>query len=221
MNWEEVINLPAEDTIINKMQLSDEIDGSNYLVFYTSNGGTGTNIYAIDEEDNLIQLIDSGLGGTTPENNTEVVSIINRTVVDGSTSKQIMLFATQNHIDQTKVFALNLDDDLAIDATSSAIISSTAKAYTHVGQTFVYKIRKAKVKKGATYSLWIKGKKVDQETASSKKKITLRYKGAKNKDVGDTFKVKIGARYAYGQGDDQIKANNIIKGQSLKVEVIE
>lgn len=221
MNWEEVVNLPAEDRIINKMQLSDEIDGSPYLVFYTSNADTGTNIYAIDEEDNLIQLIDSGLGGTNPANNSEVVSIVNRTVTDGSTNKQVMLFATQNQVDQTKIFVMNLDDDLAIDAASAAIISAAKKAYTQAGRTFIYKISKAKVKKGATYSLWVKGKKIDQKIAKTKKKITLRYKGAKNKTAGDTFSVRIGVKYAYGQGEDQVKANNIIKGQSLKVTVRE
>lgn len=215
-SWEEVVTLDAADTIINKMQLSDD---SHYLVFYTSNADTGTNIYAIDEDDNLIQLIDSGLGGTNPENNNEVVSIVNRTVTDGGVDKQIMLFATQNQVDQTKIFAMNLDDDLAIDAASSAVISSAKKAYTQAGRVFTYKISKAKVKKGAVYSLWINGKKVDYRKATTKKKITLKYKGAKNKEAGDTFSVKIGVRYSYGQGDDQIKANNLIKGSALKVTV--
>lgn len=221
MNWEEVVNLPVKDGIINKMQLSNEIDGSHYLVFYTNNPDTGTNIYAIDEDDNLIQLIDSGLGGTNPENNSEVVSILNRTVADGSVSKQVMLFATQNMVDQTKIFVLNLDSDLAINPVSTAVISATGKAYTQVGQPFIYKISKAKVKKGAVYSLWVKTKKVDSEKALIKKGITLRYKGAKNKGAGETFSIKIGVRYTYGQGENQVKAYNIIKGQALKVTVRE
>lgn len=225
--WEVTKELSSSDTIINKMQASAEIDGSNYLVFYTSNGDTGTGIYALDEDGNVFSLIDSGLGGDNPTNNMEVVSIVNRTVEDGGTNKKIMLFATQNMTDQTKIFVLNLDEDLAVDVTTESIVTSqldratgavTASAITE-GSVLKVKIPKSQVNVGDKFILYIDGEKVDSVKATSKAAITLKYKGAKNLDSGTKMKVRVGVRRAYGSGEDQIRSENIIKGTRTTVKI--
>ena len=73
--------------------------------------------------------------------------------------------------------------------------------------------------KGEVYSLWIGNKKVDNERVKSKKAITLTYKGAKNKKAGQVFKAQIGVKHIYGQGENQQRARNIIKGNKIKVTV--
>ncbi|MFH0818398.1 MAG: hypothetical protein V1898_00155 [Patescibacteria group bacterium] len=222
--WDEYYQLGSEDSIVNKMQLSDEIDGSNYLVFYTANSTLGTTIYAINEQEDVIQLINSGLGGNDPENNSEVVSIVNRTVSDNGTEKDIMLFGTKNMIDNGKVFVLDLGTDLAINASRGNVISApntmaVKKATTKKGKVFKYKIRKSLVKKGEVYSLWINGKQVAKKKASKKKAVTLTYKKVKYKKVGESFNVKIGVKHIYGTGDNRTLARNVILGKRIKVTV--
>lgn len=218
--WEEIITLDPDDTIINKTQVTT-VDGSEYLVFYASNGNVGTNIYALDEDENIIQLIDSGLGGTNPENNAEVVSIANRTVNDNGVNKNIMLFGTQNYVDNSKIFALNLDADLAINAVKKNVVKAAGvkKARHQKGEVFKYKIKKKLVQKKAVYSLWVNNKRVDKIKAKKKKVITLKYKKAKKKKVGQVFRVRVGVKHVYGTGSNRKVARNVIKGNKLKVTV--
>ncbi len=122
-----VLTLESDDTIVNKMQLSDEIDGKTYLTFYTANAEVGSRILAVDENGDVIQLVDSGLGGENPENNAEVVSIVNRTVMDGTVEKQIQLFGTKNDTDQTKVFVLNMGTELDVPITSDSVVVPPVK----------------------------------------------------------------------------------------------
>ena len=222
--WEEVVDLDTADMVINKTQVIDGVDGESYFIFYVMNGDVGTNIYAMDDEENIIQLIDSGLGGTDPENNTEVVSLVTSVVDDGGVEKNIMLFGTQNQVDQSKLFVLDLGADLAIDATGGSVVSSVGaaavkKTTTRYKKNFKFRLKKKRVKKGARYSLWVGGKKVDAKTAKKKKAITLKYKKAKKKKAGKTFNVRIGVKNVYGTGDDRLRAHNVIKGKKLKVTV--
>lgn len=120
--FDTVLTLEEQDQIVNKMQLSDEIDGKQYLVFFTANAEVGSRILAVDESGAVVQLVDSGLGGENPENNAEVVSIVNRTVMDGNVEKQIELFGTKNEEDQTKVFVLNMGTDLDVPITSDSVV---------------------------------------------------------------------------------------------------
>lgn len=225
--WEVAEELSSSDTIINKMQKSQEIDDSNYLVFYTANGDTGTGIYALDEDGNTFSLIDSGLGGENPTNNMEVVSIVNRTVDDNGTSKKIMLFATQNYTDQTKIFVLNLDADLAVDVTTDSVVTTStdrvAQAVTVAaiaeGTVLRVRIPKSQVNKGDVFLLYVNGEKVDRVKATSKSAVTLKYAGAKNLPSGTKMKVKVGVRRAYGTGAAQLRSENIIKGARASVKI--
>lgn len=225
--WEVADQLDASDMIINKMQKSAEIDNSNYLVFYSSNADTGTGIFALDETGNIFSLVDSGLGGDNPTNNTEVVSIVNRTVDDGGTNKKIMLFSTQNFTDQTKIFVLNLDANLAVDVSADNIVSTSqarsslalTKASIAEGSVLKVKVPKSKVNEGDVFLLYINGDKVDRVKATSKATVTLKYKGAKNLPSGTSLKVKIGVRRAYGSGADQVHSENVIKGSRATVKI--
>lgn len=225
--WEIAKQLDASDTIINKMQRSQEIDDSNYLVFYTANGETGTGIYALDEAGETFSLVDSGLGGDNPTNNMEVVSIVNRTVDDNGTNKKIMLFATQNNADQSKIFVLNLDEDLAVDVSTDSIVTTSqdraaqavTAAYISKGSVLKVKIPKSQVNTGDVFLLYVDGKKVARVKASAKTAVTLTYAGAKNLPSGTNMKVKVGVRRAYGSGEDQIRSENIIKGARTVVKI--
>lgn len=225
--WEIAEQLGTGDTIINKMQKSAEIDGSNYLVFYTANSTTGTGIYAVSEDGSVISLVDSGLGGDNPSNNTEVVSIINRTVDDAGVSKKIMLFATQNMTDQTKIFVLNLDGDLAVDVTADEVVgasqirNSQGLSSTSIAEGTVLKIRipKSQVNVGDTFLLYIDGEQVYKVRATEKAAVTLKYKGAKELASGTKMKVRVGVRRAYGSGEDLIRSENIIKGTRKTVRI--
>lgn len=225
--WESAHQFAVSDMIINKMQLSQEIDGSNYLVVYTSNADEGTGIFAVQEDGTILSLVDSGLGGDNPTNNTEVVSIVNRTVDDSGESKKIMLFATQNYTDQSKIFVLNLDADLAVDVSADNVLSTSqtrsAKAITSAsineGSVLKVKIPKSQVNAGDRFILYVNGDKVDSVKASTKSSITLKYKGAKELPSGTTLKVKVGVRRAYGSGEDLIRSENIITGERVKVKI--
>lgn len=227
--WETAVQLGSDDTIVNKMQKSQSIDGSSYLVSYTANGTTGTNIIALDKDGNTISLVDSGLGGENPTNNSEVVSIVNRKIQDAGQTKDIMLFATQNPTDNTKIFVLNLASDLAVNVSADNIVTTTASRFTQgVNQTktiiskgtaLKIKILKSQVHKGDVFSLWVNGEKVDTFKATSVKSLTLTYSGAKNLPSGTNLKVKVGVKRAYGSGSNQVVSENVILGEKTTVKI--
>lgn len=241
--WEEVVTLPAGDGVINKMDISGDIEGKSYLVFFTGNDKTGSRVLGVDPSGEVIELIDAGLGGKNPENNKDVVSVINRTVEDNDIKKKVMVFGTQNTEDQAKIFVLNLDDDLAYTPTENDIISTPpeevtppveeeeseedttssmrAKSKKNSGETafgevFKLQVPKKEVQKADVYVLYINGKAVDVAIASKNKaKVVLEYKKAKSFKVGKTFKVTVGVQRSYANGDT-VSTNTII-GETLKV----
>lgn len=234
--WEIAADFEAEDTIINKMQVSERIDGDRYLVIYTANAVTGSNIYVMDTAGTVQKLVDSGLGETSPENNVEVLSAIRRTVTYGLIEKDVMVFATKNFSDQTKVFVLNLDTRLAFDALSSRIMSvveesgmgsarisaqsmEVAEATTTAGEAFTYEIKKKRIQTGAVYSLWIDGVQVDEMMGQKGYPVSLSYEGASTLESGATFDVQIGVQSVYGRRAGKVLSTNIIKGESLTVTV--
>ncbi len=235
--WEVLTTLGSDDSIINKMQPST-VDGSNYLAFFTANGNTGTNIFAVDEKDNIITMVESGLGGEDPANNTEVVSISNRKVTDNDLKKTVLIFGTQNSTDQTKIFVLNIDEDLAFTPLADNVlsapveepvdeeltvkgggVSAVKKATTAKGEVFKLEVPKSQVQVGDVYTLYVNGKKVYRVKAKTKAALTLKYTGASKLSVGKTFRVKVGRRAAYGKGDGQLVSDNTIVGDTLKVTV--
>lgn len=243
--WEEVVTLDNEDSIINKMEASMEVDGVQVLTFYTSNATTGTNIYYLDAEGTIGSMVNSGLGEENAENNREVVSITSRVVTDGSIDRTVMVFGTQNTEDETKLFVLMLGTDFAIEKTNVDVLSApvvkeqpaegtevdekatsskrksqkTTKLKTQRGKTFVLQIKKADVVKGDVYSLWVNGEKVAEKTATSKHAITLKYKKGKNWKAGKKVIVYIGHQVSYGQGDDELLSTNTILGDAITVNV--
>ncbi|MCW1930230.1 MAG: hypothetical protein KIH62_002835 [Candidatus Kerfeldbacteria bacterium] len=236
--WEVAATFDAEDTIINKMQVSQRVDGDRYLVIYTANAATGSNIYVMDTTGDVQKLVDSGLGETSPEYNVEVISAVRRTVTYGIVEKDIMLFATKNLTDQTKVFVLNLDTRLAFDALPARIISavedagvggssrmraqsmdSTPTATTAVGEEFVYKIKKKRVQTGALYSLWIDGVQVDEVVGYKGYPVTLSDANVANLESGDTFEMQVGVQPVYGRKAGKVLATNVIMGDPLTVTV--
>lgn len=233
-----LFQLDAEEEVVNKMQVTD--DGS-HLVFYTGNGTKGTSIYAINEEDELVTLVDNGLGSERPENNREVVSILTRTVTDGDEERDIMLFGTQNNTDQTKIFVLNIGEDLAIEADKKDVLSALvsgekgnneekiaefvtqakkkSKVVTTKGKVFKYRVKKAQVNPGDKFILYVNGEEVDTVTATKSKNIMLKYKKAKKLKASKTFTVRVGVQRAYGQGDDRQLSTNVVKGRPLTITV--
>ena len=220
--WVEVTQFDSDNRIVNKMQLSPTFGSNQFLIVFVANGVEGVNIFAVDQDDNIIELIDAGLGGTDPENNTEVVDVIRRDVTVGSTTYQVMLFSTQNRDDETKVFILTLGDDFAFTPTDTHVSAKNKKkADVHLSEGSVLKVRvpKKKVSKGDVFTLWVDGEKVATKTAKGKGVVTLRYKAAKKLDSGDTFQLQIGRRMSYGTGDAQLLARNIILGDELTVQI--
>lgn len=221
--WEEVTQLDSENTIINKMQISQSFDGNRYLVYFTSNGTEGTNIVAMDEDEQMIDLVDAGLGGTNPENNQEVVDVVRRDVTVDDVTHHVMLFSTQNYDDETKVFILELGDDFAYTPLDGHFVSAKKKnkADIHLSEGSVLKVKvpKKKVSKGDVFTLWIDGEKVFSKTAKTGSSLTLRYKAAKKLDSGDTFTLQVGRRMSYGTGKSQVLARNTILGDELLVKV--
>lgn len=236
--WSEAADLEDEDIIINKAKVADDIDDSSYLVFFTANNTDGTNVYSIDEDDTVTQLIDSGLGGTDPEHNSEVISVVNRTVEYGRFTEDIQIFSTKNHEDETKIFVLSLGTDLAFSgkksrvynkvtaenatpATKSLMKKAPKTVFLEEGKSFRYKLKKKEVQKGAVYTLWVNGEKVDRVKLKKRKKVVLKYPEASEMQAGEKFNVKIGVRRTYGRKTNRKLARNTIKGKRIKVVIAE
>lgn len=230
--WPEVKQLDVDDMIVNKMELSNKINGTNYLVYFTSNAKKGTNIVGIDADGNFINVVNSGLGGENPENNTEVVSLVERKVTAAGQKLNIMLFGTQNKTDQTKIFALQLADDLAISPSDEAVVSTPSEVelsahrlqatavYTTEGEPFKMQVDATQVNKGDVFTLFVDGKKVQRKKATNGKALILTYTGAKNLETGDTFTVQVGRKLAYGtKKSGRVLSRNIVKGETLEVTV--
>lgn len=235
--WEVAAEFESEDMIINKMQVSQRVDGDRYLVIYTANGTTGSNIYVMDTAGTVQKLVDSGLGETDPQHNTEVLSAIRRTVRYGLIEKDVMLFATKNHTDQTKIFVLNLDTRLAFDALPERIMSVVEEsglgsssmraqsmddapvATTAAGEELVYKIKKKRVQTGALYSLWIDGVQVDEVVGRKGYPVMLSAENIAELEAGDTFEMQIGVQPVYGRKAGKVRSTNVIMGEPLTVTV--
>lgn len=237
--WSTLLDLEAENTIVNKMELA-QIDGNEYLVFYTSNGKEGTNVLAIDESGNTLELVNSGLGGDNPEINREVVSVVSRTVTDRGAERDIMLFGTQvtdiENTIQTGIYILDLGEDLAYSASEKNITSAPnvqsvkissfqAAAETSLdtaqGEKFTLRIPKKKLKKGDVFILYVDGKAVMKKKVTQKKALTLSYKKARELASGESFTVQVGRRLSYGKGEDRILSRNKVKGELMTVTVQE
>ena len=221
--WEEVLDLDSDNSIINKMVVSQSFDGNQYLIIFVTNATEGVNILAMDEDENVVELIDAGLGGTNPENNTEVVDVIRRTVTVDGESHRVMLFSSQNDNDETKIFVLTLGDDFAYTPTDEHFVSAKKKQKTDVhlseGSVLKVKVPKKKVNTGDVFSLWVDGEKVFTKTAKNGNTITLRYKASQKLDSGDTFTIQVGRKMSYGTGKTRVLARNTILGDELTVEV--
>lgn len=220
-NWDVVTELDSDNTIINKMLLSSSFGGDRYMVYFTANHTEGVNIFAMDEAETMTELVDAGLGGTNPENNSEVISAIRRTVVDRGIGKDVMLFSTQNTTDETKVFILVLGERFAFTplAQDSTPSTTTRTATLQEGTRYRVVVPASKVKAGDKYTLYVEGEAVDTVTARSKRALTLRYKGAANLAAEDTFTVQVGRKMSYGRGDDQVLSRNQVLGNEVTVTV--
>lgn len=218
-NWDVVANLDADNTIINKMLRSASLSGDRYLVYFTSNHTEGVNIFAMDEAETMTELIDAGLGGTDPENNSEVISAIRRTVNDRGTPREVMLFSTQNTTDETKVFALIMGEDFAFSPLARFSPSSSTNYRINEGKTFRTTIPAKKVKAGDVFTLYINDEAVKTVTVRKKSAIHLRYKGSRALEAGDTFTAQVGRQMSYGQGEDQVLSNNEVLGREVTVTV--
>lgn len=243
--WELVAQLGEKNNIINKMQVSDEVDGASYLVYYTANAEEGTNILALDENEEEINLIDAGLGGENPENNSEVISVLNRVIDDNGEEKTVMLFGTKNEDDEGKVFALQLGADLAMTPTQDQITTSSDfsleitrklqskekgknKGKTKVkkgdkgttGSIFEVLLAKTDLVVGDVYTLYVNGKKVDRvKVKSTKKDLTLEYRRSKSLKKGQKMTVQVGRNLAYGSGKKTVLSRNVVTGDKLNITV--
>lgn len=218
-NWDQVFDLDANDTIINKMLLSASLTGDRYLVYFTSNHTQGVNMFAMDESETVTNLVDSGLGGTDPENNSEVISAIRRTIVDRGTPREVMLFSTQNTTDQTKIFVLALGKSFAFTPLHRFVPSTTTTDRLTAGHRYRVTVPASKVKAGDQYTLYVDGEAVNTVTARGRRAITLRYKGSSDLDAGATFAVSVGRKLSYGSGDNQLLSNNEVMGGEVTVTV--
>lgn len=218
-NWDVVANLDADNTIVNKMLRSASLSGDRYLVYFTSNHTEGVNIFAMDESETMTELIDAGLGGTDPANNSEVISAIRRTVNDRGTRREVMLFSTQNTTDETKVFALIMGEDFSFTPLARFSPSSSTSYRINEGKTFRTTVPARKVKAGDVFTLYINGEAIKTVTARKKSALRLRYKGSRSLEVGDTFTAQVGRQMSYGRGDDQIVSNNELLGREVTVTV--
>lgn len=229
-NWIEAKQLDQNDTIVNKMELSHKINDTNYLVYFTSNAKVGTNIVGIGPDDNFINLVDSGLGGKNPENNTEVVSLIERNIKVGNKTLDIMLFGTQNKTDQTKIFALQLGGDLAFSPTSQDVLSDQktlqgvhslrpTELFTTYGQPFRIEVDGAQISTGDIFTLFINGQKVQRRRAKNGNRLVLKYDAAQYLNSGDSFTVQIGRKLGYGPRNGRVLSRNMVKGNVLQVIV--
>ncbi|MBI2415242.1 MAG: hypothetical protein HYV33_01100 [Candidatus Kerfeldbacteria bacterium] len=229
--WEEIVQLESSDEIINKMTLSHTFGTDRqYLALFTSNGEFGTRTLALNTDNELMQLIDSGLGGGADER--EVVSVANRTITDNGKNKKVLLFGTQNSTDQSRIYVLHLDEQLPIEPTeettilsapkTNAVLSlfaSKTKTVTAKGEVFRLKVSSKSISKGDQLILYINDKEVDRIKVKDVAAAVLKYKGARKLKVGDTFTVSLGRRAAYGTAAEQQLASNIVEGSTMKVKV--
>lgn len=220
-HWDIVTDLTASNQIINKMLLSSTFGDDQYLVYFTSNHTDGVNVTAMDQDEVTTELIDAGLGGTNPENNSEVISAIRRSIIDRGTRKDVMLFSTQNTTDQTKIYILVVGERFAFTPTSRFRSPSTGTLVDHVqlGTRYRVVVPATKVKAGDRYTLYVEGEAVDTVTARSKRALTLRYKGSQQLATGDTFTVQVGRKMSYGKNDDQVVSTNEVMGEEVTVTV--
>jgi hypothetical protein len=221
-NWDVVTQLDSDNTIINKMLLSSSFGGNRYLVYFTANQAEGVNMFAMDESETMTELVDAGLGGTNPENNTEVISVIRRTVTDRGTPREVLVFSTQNTTDQTKIFVLVMGDSFAFTplARSSAAGAGTEHTDTvATSQRYRVVVPANKVKAGDKFTLYVDDEVVDTVTAKAKRALTLRYKASRLLAAGDSFTVQVGHQLSYGKGNNQVLSRNVVKGNSVIVTV--
>ncbi len=228
--WEEIVQLDVDDTIVNKMGLSQTFGGDRqYTIFYTSNGKVGTGVYSIDPDGEISQLLPDGLGGGA--NEREVVSITNKNIVDNGVKKKVMLFGTQNTTDQARIYVMQLAEDLPVEPSTEATIVSTPEEVvalilaktqytTAFGKTFKLKVSDKVITKGDRLILYVNDKAVDSMKVKDVKHTTLKWKGASKKKVGATFSVEIGRRPAYGSGEEQQLSSNTVTGTTMKVKVV-
>lgn len=218
--WEEVTTLDPDNTIINKMQLTQNLSGDRYLVYFTANGTEGVNIFAMDQAETMTELIDAGLGGTDAAHNTEVIDVIGRNIVDSDATRHMLFFSTQNRTDETKIYAMIVGDSLAFTPYGGHILSAkNSNATVTEGQMLRVRIPARKVKKGDVYSLWVDGEKVMETTAKHKSSLLLKYKGAQNLASGTEFNIQVGRRISYGRGDNSLLSRNTVKGNEVTVIV--
>jgi hypothetical protein len=220
-NWDVVADLNSSNQIINKMLLSSTFGDDQYLVYFTSNHNDGVNVTAMDQDETMTDLLDAGLGGTDPENNSEVISAIRRSVIDRGTRKDVMLFSTQNTNDQTKIYILVIGKRFAFTPFSRFRSPSTEGLMdtTQAGKRYRVVVPATKVKAGDKYTLYVEGEAVDTVTAHSKRALTLRYKQAQQLSAGDTFTVQVGRKMSYGKDDAQILSSNEVMGAEVTVTV--
>ncbi len=231
-----LFQLDVDDGIINKMQPTDD---GEHLVFYTANTN-GTNIFAINTDDELVTLVGGGLGGDDPGNNSEVVSILSATVTDGKENKKIMLFGTQNNTDETKIFILNVEEDLAIEMTKSLLAGPAAKsllpkkknddeksvtavkkkkASLRRGQKVKVQIKKKFITKGDKLQLLINGTAVKTVTVKKKKKVTITFRIGKAYKSKKNISVSVAVNRKYGSGEQLQLSTNSLAGKSIKLKL--
>lgn len=236
--WTEVYDFATQDPnnrIINKMLKSQKFEDDKYLVFFTSNNETGVEVGSIDADGNFLQLIDDGLGGTNPENNSEVISAV-RSRTAGSGSNPVMLFSTKASdpsVSESKVYILQLSDtfdlfprlrffDLGEENLSSpAHTILAAEKKLHQGNTLKVTLPKNKVKAGYEYALYINGEGVDSATGKAKGSLTLEYEGAADLETGTELSVRIGTTPAYGPKGDKLISTKEIKGPVRVIKVVQ
>ncbi|MBI2410560.1 MAG: hypothetical protein HYV32_01505 [Candidatus Kerfeldbacteria bacterium] len=234
--WNNIYDFGKQNKILNKMQLSREIDGTNYLIMYTANGDEGTNIKAMDPQFNVFDLVDPSLGSTSLIN-AEVVSVINRTIQGAHKQFTVQLFGTK--ADPSNIYVLLLENGLAFspdttdiendiieenDELGSSLESTTASsadAMINAGEKFELRIPKNNVQIGDAFILYVDGEKVDQTIVETKEAIVLTYAAAQEKLDGDTFTIQVGRRVAYGVGKNKIRSRNIIGGAEMTIGVAE
>lgn len=229
--WEEVAQLSSDDTIVNKMGLSAAFGGDDrqYLIFYTSNGKVGTGVYSINSDNVVERLLPEGLGGGSDER--EVVSITNKTITDNGVKKKVMLFGTQNTADGTRIYVMQLAEDLPVESTTETTIVSApeevvaailakSKYTTAFGEPFKLKVSNKVITKGDRLTLYVNDEMVDKVLVKDVKNTVLKWKGASKKKVGSTFTVSVGRKPVYGSGDNKQLSSNTVTGESMKVKVV-
>lgn len=228
--WEELVQLDKADTIVNKMGLSQFFgDDRQYLVFYTSNGEFGTRVMSLNSDGELQQLLPDGLGGGA--NEREVVSVANKTVTDNGIKKKVLLFGTQNQVDQSRIYVMQLDENIPVEPSSETTIISEptslvamlfgkTKKTSAFGKPFQLQLDSSSITKGDRLTLYINGNVVQQLKVKDVSNTVLTYKGAKKLKAGTIFRVAVGRRPAYGSGAEQLLSNNTVTSSAMKVKIV-